>query len=176
MEWKMAKGRSIYRWMRVLHRDIGFFVIGLTVIYCISGILLTYRDTQFLKSETLVERQLAPGLQANQLGKELRLRDMKVIGENEVIVQFNSGSYDKQTGIASYVSNELPMVLGIFNNLHKASSQDSRHWFTVLYAFLLLFLAVSSFWMYKPGSRYFKRGLITALSGVAASVLLLVFS
>jgi len=169
----VEKGRSIYGWMRILHRDIGFFVIGLTVIYAVSGIMLTYRDTNFLKSETQVERQLAPGLRADQLGRELRLRDMKVVGENDAVIQLNNGSYDKQTGIASYVGNELPVVLEIFNKLHKVSSQDGRHWFTSLYAFLLLFLAVSSFWMYKPGSRYFKRGIIIALAGFGVAVVLL---
>ena len=37
--------KSINHFVRSLHRDIGFFVIGLTIIYSISGIVLTYRDT-----------------------------------------------------------------------------------------------------------------------------------
>lgn len=40
----MAK--NIQHYMRVLHRDIGFFVIALTVIYCVSGIILTYEKKQ----------------------------------------------------------------------------------------------------------------------------------
>jgi len=169
----MEKTTSIYRWMRILHRDIGFFVIGLTVIYGVSGIMLTYRDTGFLKSEQQVEKQLEPGLQSGQLLRALHLKDVKIIGENDNTVQFSAGSYDKQSGEASYVSNELPWLLRTFNNLHFVSSQDSRHWFTTLYAFLLLFLAVSSFWMYKPGSRYFKRELVIALSGFAVSIIML---
>jgi len=169
----MEKKSSIYRLMRVLHRDIGFFVIGLTVIYCISGIMLTYRDTGFLKSEQEVEKQLNSGLRADQLLRTLHLKDAKILGEDDNEIRFTSGSYDKQTGTASYVSNELPWILRTFNNLHFVSSKDGRHWFTSLYAFLLLFLAVSSFWMYKPGSTYFKRGILISISGFASSVILL---
>ncbi len=74
MENADRKSVSVYRWMRILHRDIGFFVIGLTIIYCISGIVLTYRKTDFLKSETKVTRKIKPELQAEQLGEVLRLR------------------------------------------------------------------------------------------------------
>jgi hypothetical protein len=165
--------KSIYRWMRVLHRDIGFFVIGLTVIYCISGIMLTYRDTGFLKSETAIEKTIDSGLRANQLGKVLKLRGIEVLSEDEQEIRFSSGTYNKVTGVASYLSKEIPLVLRSFNNLHKVRSKDSRHWFTSLYAVLLLFLAISSFWMYKPGNKYFKRGLTTALLGFFVSLALI---
>lgn len=47
------------------------------------------------------------------------------------------------------------------------------HWFTATYGFLLMFLALSSFWMYKPGNKLFIRGIVFAIAGVAASVALL---
>lgn len=167
------KSKSIYRWMRILHRDIGFFVIGLTVIYCISGIMLTYRDTDFLKSKTQIEKTIDSGLKENQLGMVLHLKEMQVLREDEKEILFSSGSYNKETGAVSYLSKEIPLVLRTFNNLHKVSSNDSRCWFTSLYAVLLLFLAISSFWMYKPGNKYFKRGIITAISGAFVSLLLI---
>lgn len=160
---------TLYRWMRALHRDIGFFVIGLTVIYCISGIMLTYRDTTFLKSETAVVKTIEPGLNASQLGRALHLRELKVVGEDDQEIKLANGTYNKVTGVASYQNMEIPALLRALNNLHSVSSQDARHWFTTIYAMLLCFLAVSSFWMYRPGSRYFKRGLILAGAGFAAS-------
>ncbi|MFV0437444.1 MAG: hypothetical protein ACK5PS_08650 [Desulfopila sp.] len=66
---KKSTTLPLQKWMRIAHRDIGFFVIGLTVIYCISGIMLTFRDTGFLKSETTIERNIGPGLQDYQLGR-----------------------------------------------------------------------------------------------------------
>jgi hypothetical protein len=54
--------RSINHYMRVLHRDIGFFVIGITIIYGISGIVLLYRDTHFFRNEITIEKELSPNL------------------------------------------------------------------------------------------------------------------
>ncbi|WP_028579839.1 hypothetical protein [Desulfogranum japonicum] len=164
---------SLTRWMRTLHRDIGFFVVGLTIIYCVSGVLLTYRDTGFLKSEILIEKTLKPGLAANTLGRELRIRDLKVTaGENDII-SFATGSYNTVTGIATYTASEHPYLLRLFNNLHHVSSKDGRHWFTTLYAIALLFLALSSFWMYIPGNSHFKRGLLISFCGILFCVPLL---
>ena len=170
----MEGKKAMYKWMRALHRDIGFFVIGLTVIYCISGIMLTYRDTGFLKSETQVEKNVQPGLEASQLGKALHLRHIEIVGQDEKEIRFTAGSYNKETGTAKYVSDEIPSLLRAFNSLHSTSSKNERSVFTALYAGLLLFLALSSFWMYRPGSRFFKRGIVLASSGFCASVLLLI--
>ena len=99
------KRTSAHRWMRILHRDIGFFVVGLTVIYCISGVMLTLRTTDFLKSETFIEKTIDSGLNAGQLNRALHLRDMKVVSENEHEIVFINGTYIKDTGAASYTSH-----------------------------------------------------------------------
>ena len=41
--------------MRVLHRYLGFFLAGIMAVYALSGIVLIFRDTDFLKSEQTVE-------------------------------------------------------------------------------------------------------------------------
>lgn len=170
----MEGKKLIYRWMRSLHRDIGFFVIGLTVIYCISGVMLTYRDTGFLKSETEIEKNIQPGLQAGQLGRALHLKNIEIVGQDEKEIRFTAGTYNRETGTAVYVGEEIPALLRAFNSLHVTPSKNTRSIFTVIYAGLLLFLALSSFWMYKPGSRFFKRGIIITASGLLASILLIV--
>lgn len=35
--------RIFRKWNRILHRDIGYFFFGLTIIYCISGIALNHK-------------------------------------------------------------------------------------------------------------------------------------
>ena len=167
------KKNSACRWMRILHRDIGFFVVGLTIIYCISGIMLTLRNTDFLKSETSIKKTIDSGLNANQLNRALHLKKMKVVSESEDEIIFFNGKYNKGTGLVSYTSMEIPSVLRTFNALHTVSANDSRCWFTIIYAFSLLFLAVSSFWMYRPETKNFKRGIIISALGILASLGLL---
>jgi uncharacterized protein len=39
-----SKGLQIFRkWNRLIHRDVGYFFFGLTIIYCISGIALNHK-------------------------------------------------------------------------------------------------------------------------------------
>jgi len=63
------RNKNLSHYMRALHRDIGFFIVGLVVIYAISGITLVYRDTDFLKKETRVETKLSPGIEPFRTGE-----------------------------------------------------------------------------------------------------------
>ncbi len=157
---------AIRKWMRILHHDIGFFVLSLTLIYVCSGMILTFRDTNFLKTLIPVEKTIQPGLKGKELTAALRLKRMKILSEDEESVRFSVGDheggrdcrYDRASGLVSYTLLDYPPALQALNGLHKTASAKVRHWFTLLYACCLLFLAVSAFWMYPPRSRQFWRG------------------
>ena len=102
------------------------------------------------------------------------LKSLSVIGEDEQSINFGTGTYNKETGLAIYTSKELPFVLNAFNSLHKADSSSAKHWFTLLYACCLAFLALSSLWMYRPENGNFKRGLVLASAAFAFAALVLV--
>lgn len=164
--------RSFGYYMRLLHRDIGSFLIGLTIIYCVSGIVLIYRDTDLLRHEKLIEKKLSPNLDECELGKALWKRDFKIIKSEGQLVYFKNGTYNKATGIVQHTENELPSFLNSLNRLHKSPSKNLVHWFTLVYGILLLFLAVSSFWMFKPKTKQFRRGIILAIVGILAALVL----
>lgn len=169
---KAKEKKSFRYYMRALHRDIGFFMIGLIVVYSISGITLIYRDTGFLKHETRKEVKLQPGIDAKGLGNALHMRFFEVVKEEGGIIYFQGGTYDQATGIAIYTEKELPAWLSKLDNLHKISSQSIAHWFSALFGILLLFLALSSFWMFKPASKLFRRGIWFAGTGILLAVVL----
>ena len=56
------------RFLRIIHRDLGFFVVGITLVYALSGILLNHlggNDPAFhTEARTL---QLSPDLTETQL-------------------------------------------------------------------------------------------------------------
>ena len=172
------KNRSLTYYMRILHRDIGFLLIGLTLVFSLSGVLLVYRQTDLLKSDTLVTRAVAADLSANDLGKTLHLRKVKIDGDDGRSLLFSSdpsvrdGRYDRETGSVTFIEKRLPSWLDKLNQLHKTSSSNAIHWFSVLYGVLLTFLAVSSFWMFKPSTRQFRRGMVFAAGGVVAAAAL----
>ena len=160
--------------MRSLHRDIGFFIIGLTILYAVSGIVLVYRDTGFLKRENVVEKQLSPNMETNAIAQALHLRDINVLKTENDIVYFQNGTYDNATGVVRYSEQQLPEWINKLTGLHKSSSKNNTHLFLVVYAALLLFLALSSFWMFNSRTKFFRRGLYIAGAGVVLAFVLLI--
>ena len=61
--------------MRVLHRYLGFFLAGIMAVYAISGVILIYRDTDFLKSEQVFEEQHSQASTGRPRPKSVRRRD-----------------------------------------------------------------------------------------------------
>jgi len=180
MESKDTKEKkTLQEYIRMLHRNIGFFVIGLTIIYSLSGILLVYRTTDFLKQDTLVQKTISKNIPSAELSKALKVREINIVKSEGDIVYFRAGDnikngkYDKATGMVSYTEKQLPTLLNKLNERHKASSRNTVHLFSVVYGILLLFLAVSSFWMYKPGTKMFRQGIYIALAGFLAAIIML---
>lgn len=171
MEQKERKSVSYY--MRALHRDIGFFVVGFICVYALSGIVLVYRDTDFLMREVQIEKKLSPGLDADELGKTLRIKGFKILKTEGDTVSFKEGTYNKTTGLASYQLKQLPSVLQKFVDLHKTMSGRNNHWFALLFGVLLGFLAISSFWMYKKDSSAFRRGIYITSAGIVLTIIVL---
>ncbi len=172
MEQKQS-GKSFQYYIRCLHRDIGFLLIGLTIIYALSGILLMYRTTGFLKTETHVTQEVAKGLEGMELGKALRMRHFQVERQDGDRIFFQGGSYDRSTGVATYTKQEFPAVLDRLIKVHKLSSDNTLHLLALVYAALLLFLALSSLLMYRPGTRSFRRGMTLSAAGGILAILLL---
>lgn len=162
------------RWyMRFLHNKIGFFITGLVIIYSLSGLVQTYRDTDFLKHNVPQVRQLATNLNEAQLGANLRLRDFKVTKTSGDTLYFKEGTYNVSTGKASYVTKEWYSWIVPFTELHKSSGRDIGHYLTTLFGICLFFMSVSAFWMFKPGTKPFSRGVLLTIAGVIASVIML---
>lgn len=173
MEKKTSKSFNYY--MRTLHRDIGFFAFGLIVIYILSGIALIYRDTDFLKREVTVERQLKPNMEIGDVGIELRMREVKVTKTEGDVITFQNGTYNKTSGAAVFTSKEVMFPLNKVINFHKAISGKATHWFNLVFGFVFLFLAISSLWMFKANTKTFRRGMILVGVGIVFTVALLLF-
>ncbi len=165
------------KYMRSLHRDIGFLLIGLTLLYTITGLLLIYRGTSFLKTEKSYEKTIATNLKTYEIGDALHERKLKPVKEDGDIVYFKikkcKGTYNKTTGKALYSKVERPFIVQYILDIHLSNNKGYLHWFTTLYAVLLTFLAVSSLWMFKPGSVSFKRGMKFTAAGFGISILVL---
>ncbi|CAM3298616.1 hypothetical protein [Zobellia roscoffensis] len=166
-------GRKTEEKMRTYHRYLGFFLAGIMAMYAMSGIILIFRDTDFLKKEVAVEKTIKPGLKAEDVGKVLKIKHFKIEKEEGGIVHFEGGSYNSTTGVASYTQKNLPFVLGKMAKIHKATSSQPLFFLNIFFGASLLFFVISAFWMFRPSAPIFKKGLYFALGGLVLTLILI---
>ncbi|MFA6151537.1 MAG: hypothetical protein WC716_09465 [Chitinophagaceae bacterium] len=159
--------------MRILHRYLGFFLAGIMAVYAISGIVLIFRETDFLKTKTITKEQIAPNVEALHLGKALKMKRYQFEREESEVIYFKNGEYNKTTGMASITKNELPYILDKMTHLHKANTNDRFFWLNIFFGVSLLFFVLSAFWMYMPKTKIFRAGLIYAFAGAVLTLVLL---
>ena len=164
--------RQISLKARVLHRYLGFFLAGVMAMYAISGIIMIFRETNFLKTETVETRQLEVNLTGGELSPKLRMA-VKVDKIEGDVLYFKDGNYNKATGMATVTEMKLPFVLEKMERLHKATTNSPLYFFNIFFGLSLLFFVLSAFWMFLPGMPIFKKGLYYAIGGMILTLIML---
>ncbi len=159
--------------MRIIHRYLGFFLVGIMAVYALSGVVLIFRNTDFLKRDTPEEEVVEVNLSPEELGKKLHIKELKITQREGDLLYFKQGTYDRATGKAVYTTKQLPLVLDKMTKLHKANTGHPLFWLNIFFGLSLLFFVVSAFWMFKPTTSVFKRGLYFTLSGIVLTLVLL---
>ncbi|SDR97795.1 PepSY-associated TM region [Polaribacter sp. KT25b] len=169
----MAKRKTPFSFqVRIIHRYLGYFLSGIMFVYALSGIIMIYRDTDFLKTEVITEQKLETNLTANQV-KPIFKKRAKVIKKEGDIIYFNNGTYNQTTGIASVKKQELPFILDRMEHLHKANTNSPLYFLNIFFGVSLLFFVLSAFWMYTPKMPVFKKGMYFAAGGIVLTLILL---
>ncbi|MCX8524485.1 hypothetical protein OF897_11235 [Chryseobacterium formosus] len=169
----MDKIKDTRSFMRITHRYLGYFMAGIMVIYALSGILLIYRDTDFLKQEKKYEKTIAKELDDKAIEKELKLKNFEITKKEGTVSYFKEGTYNSATGEAKYSKMELPLVLDKMAKLHKAKSADTLSPLNAFFGVCLFFFVISSFWMFNPKSKPFKRGIKFTVAGLVLAIILI---
>lgn len=159
--------------MRVYHRYLGFFLAGIMAVYALSGVLMIFRNTDFLKKDQIEERTLEVGTKVEELGSKLRIKNFNIEKEEGAIVYFNGGNYNTETGLATYTKKELPYLLKKMTDMHKATSDRPLFFLNIFFGFSLLFFVLSAFWMFLPKTNIFKKGLYFAVAGLLLALLVI---
>lgn len=160
---------------RKYHRWLGFFLAGIMAVYAISGILLIFRPTDFLKFDKTEIRQLEVGLTAEQVPQQLKIKGSRVIDETDSAVTLNVGEYSKVTGETTVTRKEYPIVLYKMVKLHKATNNSPLFWLNIFFGVGLLFFVISAFLMFIPKLPIYKNGVKIAGIGALVTVLVVIF-
>lgn len=169
----MSQRPTVHNKMRIYHRYLGFFLAGIMAVYALSGVVLIFRDTDFLKKDKQVSKKLEPNMPADKLGQAIRMRDLKIESTEGPVQKFKQGSYNTETGEVTYTVKTLLPAMEKLTHLHKAGTKDPLFYLNVFFGVSLLFFVISSFWMFMPKTSIFKKGLIFTAAGVVLVLVML---
>jgi hypothetical protein len=169
----MAKRKTPFSFqVRIIHRYLGYFLSGIMFVYALSGIIMVFRDTDFLKTKVTSVQKLAPNLNERQL-KPIFKKGAQVLKKEGDIFYLKNGNYNKKTGVANITKKKLPFVLDKMEKLHKANTNSPLYFLNIVFGASLLFFVLSAFWMYTPKMPVFKKGMYFAVGGILLTVILL---
>lgn len=176
------------RWLNSnLHRDIGYFLSGLIVIYCISGIALNHVNDwnpDFIIQKRTV--QLGGPITKESISAE-RLKELsRVVDEgtpkvhdfptaDQVKIYYDNAtlSIDMPAGIGHYERVMRRPVIYHVNVLHRNSLKGWK-WASDVFALLLIFITISGWFMLRGKYGLGGRGKWLIAAGMAPPVAALV--
>lgn len=174
-------GKTVRKYFRKLHRDIGYLLVGLTLIYGVSGIILNFKQkgNDPAYREITIENNLSSNLSVEEfkidwnanMGDSPVLTRVLVRGKiYQFYVKGGMGYYQPEDGYVFYqVYQERPLVK-FMDDIHYNEGKKYT-WLGTSFAIAFLFLAISGLVMVK-GKRGFKRwGLYFMLAGILLPVL-----
>ena len=173
---------------RNLHRDLGYFYIGLIISFSFSGILMNHRDSWHPEKYTVETKAIKVKLPAElkitdqfaeNLGKSLDIDDkmrQKNIKKGNLKISFEKHDVeiDMKTGKGEIVSFIKTPIISQTMRLHKTNS----NWWIYygdLFGISLIVIAITGIIMIPSGKFSFKRrGWKLAIAGLIFPLLILV--
>ena len=167
---------KIRKLFRILHRDLGYFFIGLTCIYGISGIILIYKKEG--KDPAFREMNTKKQIQSNLTPFELKdqwpelMADLpklnRVIAVNDqyrLFIVGGLGQYNPVDGQLTCTVYEEKTIVKFMNDIHYNTGKQYT-WLGNISAGSLIFLAISGAVIIKGRKGFRKRGVWIMLGGV----------
>ena len=175
---------KLTRLLRVIHRDLGFLVAGITLVYAISGIILNHlggKDPAFRNETKTV--QFPANLTENELSAawvaDNRLPDLKRIlrideSRLRLFLDGGIGVYNVSNGSLSYEINKKRVLIYWINRLHY---NKVKHWSPVadIFAGSLVLLALTGLFIVKGKRGLAGTGKWYLLAGLLVPVIYILF-
>lgn len=171
--------------LRVLHRDFGYFIVAMTLVYAISGIFLNHRhdfnpDYKIIFSDFKVNMPIDGNWSAEFLKDQLEEINDELIfkkhyinneGQIKIFIENGEAIINPVNGTGTMQYLEKRPVIFVMNRLHRASMGTLWKWTSDLMGVILIFVAVSGMFILKG-----KRGLTNwgwwfVVAGVVVPVL-----
>lgn len=170
-------------WLRALHRDFGYLVIGLTVVYAVSGLAVNHIadwDPSFRQLERTHQvttplpedddeaaRAVLASLGVTEIPREVYRAD-----DTQLDLVFDQRTFhvDTRSGRVVEEGQSPRFFLRLANWLHLNRGKQAWTLIADAYAVLLLFLALSGLFMIPGRKGLIGRGAVIALIGAAVPI------
>jgi hypothetical protein len=175
--------------LRALHRDFGYLVVGLTLIYGVSGLAVDHIgdwDPSFANYQAMHELGPLAGqsdddiakLAAQKLGIKEEARDVYRASPTQLDVTFDKRSIhvNPESGHVDEEGQKPRFFLRTANWLHLNRGKKAWRYVADTYATILLFLATSGLFMIAGKKGLLGRGAFFVLAGAAIPVIYVVAS
>ncbi|MCA9597709.1 MAG: PepSY-associated TM helix domain-containing protein [Myxococcales bacterium] len=176
-------------WLRALHRDAGYFVVGLTVIYALSGLAVNHiKDwdpnftqinrthhvaTPLPEGDDAIADKVLGELKVKEKPDEVYRADDTQL---DIVLKERTFHVNTENGTVNEEGQKPRFFLRLANWLHLNRGKKAWSYVADSYAVILLFLAGSGLFMI-PGKKGLKgRGAVIALIGAAVPVAYVVLS
>ena len=173
---------KIIKWTRIIHRDLGYLMVGVCLVYAISGIYLNHmngKDPAF-HTET-VSLRFAPDLGRDALEQSWNetkglpeLRKITTVDNDNyrLMLQSGIGTYNKTSGDIHYEKYTKRQFVYWINKLHY---NKVKGWSFIadFFAVALIFFALSGLIMVRGKKGIAGRGIWYLIAGLLIPVIYL---
>jgi hypothetical protein len=172
---------------RNLHRDLGYFYIGLIVSFAFSGLMMNHREYWHPEKYTTETKAIQISLPAEEnlnekfaeeLGKKLNIDD-KIRrqgikkGTYKISFENHDVEIDMKTGKGEIVSFRKTPIISQTMKIHKSTS-NWWIYYSDIFALSLITIAITGTFIIKAGKFSFKsRGWKLALAGLVFPLIFL---
>jgi hypothetical protein len=189
----VKKKFNLSQTFRKWHRDLGYLVIGITIVYSLSGIMLSFRDLHIFEKEYMLTSKIEKNLKnpedsfvnsfikneeksnlPSHVVKKSVIDSLKQIENTDTYIKYQVSrkkdlktiTYYKNSGEVIYSISAYPTFIKPFIDAHKSSSKDKWLYLSLAYSVILFFLAISAIFMVKGKNGFRQRGVYLTLLGV----------
>lgn len=187
---KRRKKLKWRKWLRAVHRDIGYLCVGFTFIYAISGLAVNHvadlGDTSFNQIDKTVPLEFElpsdDNEAATRVAKVLDIEgaptDVYRASDTQLVVTYERMTVDIDTDRGEIAMNgqEPRFFLRIANWLHLHRQTTAWTYIADAYAIMLLYLAISGMFMIAGRKGLLGRGGLLVAVGIAIPVIFVVTS
>lgn len=183
--------KQLRKWSRILHRDIGFFFIGTTIIYGLSGIALNHMQ-DWNPNYAVENEEFTTDISLSKTA-ELEKNILKLLDTVDNRDNYKKHYYPQSDYIKIFLSGGSSVIVNIETGEGKAEFLRKRpffyqanflhynpnswwKWFSDIFAGALILFAVTSLFMVRGSKGMAGRGGWLTAAGIIIPIVFLLMS